>query len=199
MSFVGDVTNSFYGNFLLRDLVAKITPGVAVLFAALTLKYEPEFLIQQVRDMAIVEIVFFLSAAWILSFAFQALGIYLGLIKQWPYDMPMETSREYIVKFNRQAKIEEKRIVERYVVIKEACGLGHVALAMSIVMILLGTAARNSETPVEALMMFLRISWENCFILLLLVVVVLSLRLSHIKHLERQYSTYKAVAKEGLD
>jgi len=197
MSLVGEVTNSFYGNFLLRDLVAKITPGVTVLFAALTLKYEPEFLVQQIRDMSIVEIVFFLSSAWILAFAFQALGIYLGLIKQWPYDMPMETSREYIVKFNRQAKVEEKRIVERYVVIKEACGLGHVALAMSVVMFLIGTATRNSKTIAETLTTFLRISWDNSFVLLLVLAVILSLRLSHIKHLERQYSTYKAVAKEG--
>ena len=199
MSFLGDVTNSFYGNFLLRDLVEKIKPGIVVLFAKLTLKYEPEFLMQQIKDMALIEIVFFLSAAWILAFAFQALGIYLGLIKQWPYDMPMEKSREYIVKFNRQAKIEEKRIVERYVVIKEACGLGYVTLAISVVMLLIGTAARNSTTPVETLMTFLRMSWDNCLILLLLVIVVLSLRLSHLKHLERQYSTYKVVAKEVLN
>jgi len=193
MNNLTELINSFYNNFILRDIVAKIVPGVLLAFSIATLKYEPARVLKFIREGTTIELAFLIAASWVIAFGVQAIGEAMGVIRLWPKNLTSDHARKRIVCFGRRATAEEKRIVERYVVVKEACGLGYLALLIALVMILAGDAGRRGGGFGSALL----ISFSNHKLLIVSILLLLAaLWWTHDKHLKRQYETYDAVDLE---
>jgi SAM-dependent methyltransferase len=183
---IDQITNAIYTHFLLRDVVAKLAPGALLLFSLSTLKHEPAEVVDYVASAGPLFIVFGLSASWVAAFGLQALGELTKVISLWPRNMTRAASRETIVAFLHCASAEEKRVVERYVVIKEATGLGAVSLSVATLTLALGDGARGLG----------RIHQEMPFLSLSMVLVGL-LVWTHRQHLARQYETYEVVIQRA--
>jgi len=193
MNNLTELINSFYNNFILRDIVAKIVPGVLLAFSIATLKYEPARILKFIREGSTIELAFLIAASWVIAFGVQAMGEAMGVIRLWPMNLTSDQARKRIVCFGRRATTEEKRIVERYVVVKEACGLGYLALLIALVMILAGDAGRRGGGFGSALL----ISFSNHKLLIgSILLLLVALWWTHDKHLKRQYETYDAVDRE---
>ena len=193
MNNVTELVNSFYNNFILRDIVAKIVPGVLLAFSIATLKYEPSRVLKFIREASPIELAFVTAASWVISFGAQAMGEAVGLIRLWPRKLTSDQARKRIVCFGRRATAEEKRIVERYVVIKEACGLGYLALLIALFLILAGEAGRSAADFGSA---FLTSVSNHKLLISSTLLVSVALAWTHRKHLERQYGTYDVVDEE---
>lgn len=191
MNGLTELINSFYNNFILRDIVAKIVPGFLLAFSIATLKYEPSRIFKFIREASATELAFVTAGSWVIAFGLQAMGEALGLIRLWPKDLNSEQARKRIVCFGRRATPEEKRIVERYVVIKEACGLGYLALLMSLVMIIAGEASRNGAGAG-----LLHAVSNHKLLIGSTFLLAAAMWWTHCKHLKRQYDTYDAVDQE---
>jgi ubiquinone/menaquinone biosynthesis C-methylase UbiE len=193
MNGLTELVNSFYNNFILRDIVAKIVPGVLLAYSIATLKYEPARILKFIREASTIELAFLIAASWVIAFGVQAMGEARGLIRLWPKGLGSDKARKRIVCFGRRATAEEKRIVERYVVVKEACGLGYLAFLIALVMILAGDAGRSGAGFGPALWISL-----SSHKMLIGSTLLLSAALwwTHDKHLKRQYDTYDAVDQE---
>jgi SAM-dependent methyltransferase len=193
MNNLNELINSFYNNFILRDIVAKIIPGALLLFGITTLKYEPKHVFQFIREASAFETGFWIAASWVIAFGVQAIGEFTGFIRLWPKNQSIAESRNRIICFGRLANAEEKRIVERYVVIKEACGLGYLALTVALSLVVMGDAARKSIDMYGFCLALWNIASAHKLLISSAVVLSIALYWTHIKHLERQYATYDAV------
>lgn len=195
MNNIGELINSVYNNFVLRDIVGKIVPGALVLFGMASLRYAPERLFQFIRGATALETGFWIAAAWVVAFGVQAIGERTGLIRLWPKGEcdSIPKSRTEIICFGRRATADEKRIAERYVIIKEACGLGYFATAIALCLLVIGHEARRSNDVFEFANGLFQFALTNKLLFISAVVVLVGLYWTHLKHLERQYATYDAV------
>jgi phospholipid N-methyltransferase len=196
MNSLTELVNSFYNNFILRDIVAKIVPGVLLAFGVATLKYEPARILRFIREASTIELAFVTAASWVIAFGVQAMGEAVGLIRLWPRELTSDQARKRIVCFGRRATTEEKRIVERYVVIKEACGLGYLALLIALILILAGDAGRSVAGFGSA---FLNSLSSHKLLIGSTSLLLTALWWTHHKHLKRQYDTYDAVDQESAN
>jgi hypothetical protein len=83
--------DAFYQRFLLRDLFAKIVPGLAILFAigTLIMGFIPVF--EKVAQLSLGGWLVLVGFGWITGFAVQSVGEWRGLIIYYP----MRTNRLY--------------------------------------------------------------------------------------------------------
>ena len=176
--------------------MAKIVPGVPLVFSIAALKYEPSRIVKFIREASPIELAFAIGGSWIAAFGLQAIGEALRLIRLWPSELTSDQARKRIICFGRRATAEEKRIVERYVVIKEACGLGYLALLIAFVLIFAGDAGRSVGG--FGSVFFSSVSSHKLVIGSTLLLSV-ALWWTHHKHLERQYDTYDAVDHESAN
>jgi SAM-dependent methyltransferase len=189
-----ELFNSFYNNFILRDIVAKIVPGVLLTFSIATLKYEPARVLQYVREASTIELAFATAASWVIAFGVQAMGEARGLIRLWPKELNTDDVRRHMVCFGRRATVEEKRIVERYVAIKEACGLGYLTLLITLGLVIAGETVRSAAGYGAGLEHALL---NHKLLIVSTLLVSWALWWTHLAHLKRQYKFYNAVDEEA--
>lgn len=190
------IVSSLYTNFLLRDFAAKIVPGSALLLTLPLYHTSLESVIAAARGASILEILVFASIAWTVSYAVQTLGERRELIHQWPTNRNDVILRyQTRVLFSRFASDRERRLVERYVVIKEAGGTVFLTLLLCGALVVAQWTMDWVMTrwPIESAP-FLR-NW------LVPIVALIALayysKLSHEGHLRRQYGEIDAVITLG--
>lgn len=128
-----------YNEFVLRDVFGKIAPGMIVLVSVFLVSTDD-------IDVAMGKVVGLewwlwggvIGPAWLCGFAVQSLGEYVGLIRYFPAapkEQPEEKHfKEMYGELRRMwstANLRERRNHERFVVIKEACGIGGCGVAVS--------------------------------------------------------------------
>jgi len=125
--------DKIYTSFILRDLLAKVIPGIIVIFS---------FLIIIVKDIQVlINIInslwlFFFGLSWIVAFGIQSVGEKLKVIKYWPGKK--DDRIKWIGIYNQflsLASNEEKSNLERHIVIKEATGNLAISLILSLIII----------------------------------------------------------------
>lgn len=126
---VASVIDALYKHFLLRDLFAKIVPGLGVLLA---ITYDNP-IGTAVADLGgsvgwPVALVI-AGAAWIVGFAVQDIGEAVGIIQHQPPRYKNSDLRyDARIAFSKVASASERKQVERYAIIKEAAGNGATAI-----------------------------------------------------------------------
>lgn len=174
--------DALYGRFLLRDVFGKILPGwvtIIVILRRLDLSlFDMIGLQSQVAAFVVTS-----GIAWIISFALQEVGSYLGLISLWPKAAGSEEVRyPMLIRFLAVATDDEKRNVERLVVIKEATGLATVAILVAGVVWLTLMPVLGDHIAIGAVQYFV--------VLVLLFLGGAALRHSHVTHRNRE-QTYR--------
>jgi hypothetical protein len=128
--------DSFYNKFILRDIFAKITPGIIVIFTALYLfQGSIHGIVCFLKHLSVWQW-FLLPLAWIMGFFLQ----HLGLMSTWLTDPTYALSKseddknKLAERFDKKVRISIKddkeycKLLERAIIIKEACGNASMAL-----------------------------------------------------------------------
>jgi len=131
--------NAFYTRFVLRDLLAKITPGTIVLVAISTIFiWQPENVAHYLAGLTFWAWTILLAFSWITGITIQSIGEWLEKrkegwgIRYYPKDEFDDNHKEwfkFLVAFSHSDRVTDadKKRAERYAVIKEACGIGSIA------------------------------------------------------------------------
>lgn len=135
MNEISALFDSLYNKFIMRDLVAKITPGLIAIFATMvvmcgSIKSSIDFLCQFSHWQWLL-----LPIAWITGFVLQ----HTGIMTHWLTDLTYKNWRRkdedgqkerFRIKADILARKDAEflKALERTVVIKEACGNFSVAL-----------------------------------------------------------------------
>ena len=134
--------DALYDRLVLRDFFGKIVPGLVLLstiyFCFARWQKVPSSIgcIENIPSFAWLAI---FGLAWMLTFSVQAFGESCGktykrqLIHYYPPE-EFDNDKKFLEfkgKFNEVAYPDEKRQMERFVVIKEACGNGYVTILIS--------------------------------------------------------------------
>jgi hypothetical protein len=186
--------NAFYTHFVLRDLLAKITPGAIVLVAiSMIFIWQPENVARYLAELSFWAWTIFLAFSWIIGITLQSIGEFLG-IGSYPKEK-FKTHKEWFefhVEFSHSVRVTEanKNRVERYAVIKEACGIGSIALlivnillAVKIVFLLEDFLVVGGYDKIGILIIGLVIA----------IIFMFSLHRMHKEHVQRQYDYMLAV------
>jgi len=180
---------AFYTKLLLRDFFAKIVPGSIVLVAIVVSKLDFSDFTETVEaiEKFLSIIPFYLwviiaGLAWIMGFAVQSVGEFLGAIRYHPKTVSREQVYKSRTQFDAIASKNDQMRLERYVVIKEACGNGY----MGIVIALFYNFVSNISQ-------FSTILLENWASYLLSVLIMIFLARMHFEHVDRQHKVMSAV------
>ncbi len=150
MKEISKIFESLYGDFLLRDLFAKIVPGFVVLATVFCLHDADRF------EKVIVlfnwaAILLAAGVCWILGFGIQQLGELTKLLKHHPKSFDDSKKRYGLrTEFDRFASDKEKKQTERYAVIKESTGNLATALLVVIVMLVANRLYEVISDPIYA-------------------------------------------------
>lgn len=196
MGELASLFDAFYYRFLLRDFLAKVTPGVVVLISVfLTLSGTTEKLIDYLAILSFWTWILIIALGWIVGIATQGLGEILHLIRYYPKWLDKNKKKRlehkaWLKMFNNFLKNpipSEERNFERLVVIKEACGNGYVALIISIFFLFLGILKNIIVSKCN----FLNWLSSNVIplfpVLIFVLILILSLAYMHYVHVQRQF------------
>jgi len=136
----GSFFDNLYSQFLLRDLFAKIAPGfVAICATAYFLVGSAEELVDLPKGLSFWQGLILLALCWIAGLILQHGGIRAGLLTDRVYllwtserDEDKKRLHEYFsedVRMITPAPRHFRKVRERAIVIKEACGNGSIALS----------------------------------------------------------------------
>ncbi len=170
------IVEAFYARFILRDLLAKITPGSIVLLAMAKNIAINDVLISLISNFSFVFGVLIISISWIVGFGIQGLGEKLKLIKY----HENEEAQENYSKFLKYGDKDQQKDVERVVVIKETCGNSYIAL---IIMFIINLCYMVMDENYVSLKEILFKNFPN---LIILIILIYSLRYMHFEHVKRQ-------------
>lgn len=171
------IVEAFYSRFILRDLLAKITPGAIVLLVVCSNINFDNIVVELLKSSNLIVCILFFSIAWIVGFAIQGIGELLGLIK---YHENEEAEKNYH-RFLIEGKEDQQKDVERMVVIKETCGNSYVALLMVLVITLTNKILNNNWLVKGDIINYI-----------MLLIFIISLRYMHNEHVKRQNKVVKA-------
>lgn len=131
MDQLGNLFDAFYTRFVLRDFFGKIIPGFLLLSTvALCLRSAAE-LLDDAKTLPVTLWIVILGASWIAGFAVQGLGDRHDPIFHRPEDLDNRLADLREMMFHQVGTDYERWRWERFVVIKEACGNGYLALLVS--------------------------------------------------------------------
>lgn len=116
-----EILSLIYNRFYLRDLFGKIIPGF-VFCGGIYLVLEGLEIVPLV-EINLPLVIVLIGISWILGFCVQSFGEWIRVIRYYPisYKKQSDFYTAYL-SFQSQATEHEKEDVERFVVIKEACG-----------------------------------------------------------------------------
>lgn len=136
MNDIVTIFDAFYSKFVLRDFLAKIVPGL-ILLASIAISLAPSisFIITYVVSMSFWCWIAIFGMAWIASFAVQSFAEKYGFIRYYPEELDETRYYNEQITFSEISSILEKQIVERFKVIKEACGNSYVTLSIALILL----------------------------------------------------------------
>lgn len=165
---------AFYSRFILRDLLAKITPGM-ILLTTITYIVNDGFPLN--INISFVIGVFVVSFAWIIGFAIQGLGELTRTIRYHKNKESKENYWKYMQQLEKNGKNNDKDL-ERIVVIKETCGNASLSIFLSGILLVLYICLVDmpSDTTLIKLVP----------VFVLYIILLVSLYSMHLKHVLRQ-------------
>ena len=140
MDAASSMIDKLYTRYLLRDFVAKILPGLFVLFSAAFSLEHPFAPIAFSRRLPVWGWLLLLGLAFIAGFSVQAIGEITGWTRIYN-DGPSRDSKAREKAIDRMVKLQQRELPwatqqrERYVVLKEMAGNSSLALIMGIILI----------------------------------------------------------------
>jgi hypothetical protein len=135
---ISSLFDSFYNKFILRDIFAKITPGIIVIFVALYY-YQGSIhgIVCFLKSLSAWQW-FLLPLAWIMGFFLQGLGLMFNILEDPTYKLSKSNDEnkkeELAARFDKKVHIsvrddkEYGKLLERAIIIKETCGNAGMAL-----------------------------------------------------------------------
>ncbi len=182
------IFDSFYTRFVLRDLLAKIVPGATVLLTISITVTDPKCVFDYLADLRFWTWIFLTAFSWTVGIAIQGIGDKIRLIRNYPkWEVPgqrefkLETWYKKIIEFHRVASEDEKQKLERFGVIKEACGNEYVALF------------------IPTILLFIRIvklyDFDLAVAIIIVIIFMCSLCYMYHEHLQRHYKYLEEVLK----
>ncbi len=170
-----NLVESFYSRFVLRDLFGKILPGFIALFGVgLFVGRSPQQLATFAKDMPTGFWIVGTGLAWLAGMGVQGVGEITYMFRDAPASLGDRSAvYKYLMRFREVQEEGLTRTIERLTVIKEACGIGSVALLLLLVAftVSVGCDALTRHRP----------------LLLSLTVGMLLLQYMHRRHLSREY------------
>ena len=195
MNDLGQLFDAFYSHFILRDFFGKIAPGTIFLSALALWFKSPTDLLEISKGIPLVLWLLFLAIAWLAGFAVQSFGEYefraLGPLIL--YDPRFPEKADYGADFHVDYRDllrtgeypQDDRQIERFVVIKEACGNGYVAILLSIGVLALKVGHNIALNFGVGLLDHELVATAQVIVFLLPIMVLL--RRMHYEHVWRQY------------
>ncbi len=184
MSDLVALFDAFYERLLLRDVFGKVIPGLVVLVAIAASASTPSRVLAYADSMSFGVWVIVLGAAWIVAFSIQAFGEKTGLIQYYASKWNDEQFYSQSLAFEACADPVQRQQLERFIVIKEACGNGYLAASFALALFVLDRMVESGWS--WSFLQGLKDSWH---LLLVAVGLVYFLAKMHFIHVERQ-STY---------
>jgi len=137
MKEIKELITSLYNDFLLRDLFAKIVPGMIVIITSLYIMNTEQIYHQISSEIKGVLVFLLVGTSWTVGYAIQQIGEIFKLIIHHPKQYnDSEVRYSFRLKFNKLATKTELQQVERFAVIKEASGNMAISLLFVIIIIL---------------------------------------------------------------
>lgn len=164
---MGDFFDAIYCRFVLRDLASKIVPGAITISGVLLITSLAGVRFPRNPSVPIWLLMF--GVAWITGLAVQALGELTGWIEFFPEsdvdgEVSADTYRERRLRAHRTADARESQELERFLVLKEASGIGAVAFGLFAACAIIWFALRSWSwpeiaIPVTALVIAALLTW----------------------------------------
>ena len=196
MSELTNIFDSFYSRFVLRDFLAKIIPGLILIFALGSAATSTGF-IGIYTIMSFGAWLVLLGVAWIAGFAVHSFGMLFRLIKYVPDGVDVKEFSKQELEFYKKLGLEEQRRYERLAVIKDTCGNTFVAFLLLLAIFILDGIADWISSGVAA---STSVSFGALYSILAFIVVVVGLayllRKAHLDYLGWQHE-YMTQALEG--
>jgi len=200
MNQLTNVFDAFYSRFLLRDLCGKILPGSILLFSIAAIRFSYSQISQFLTSMPWELWIAGAASGWVAGCAVQALGEWSGLL--WPFPgqpvrwaqqrhniivrgfagvpslflrsnrMRLNTGYINVRSFGMVASPGEQKLLERFVVIKEACGNTSLALFGALIarvaksLIALAESGVSFDLPGLLVTLSIVIAWVAMILLL---------------------------------
>lgn len=155
MQGIAEAIKYFYQEFILRDVLAYVTPGAIIVGCVLLLQYKDlAAIISILKDIPFVASIPIFGALFLIGFGLQNLGEMIGLLK-WHERVNDEEHLRYLQAFHDSTRSDEsgwlERTRERISVKKNASGT--VAMAFGIVLILVSLTVWNPSLLSWAVML----------------------------------------------
>jgi len=197
MSDFSDFFESFYSKFILRDIAAKVTPGLIFVFSIAASASSVASVFAYMAAMSLWVWVSLYAVAWIAAFAVQSFAEKASLIRYFPSSVVQSEFYDVQIEFARICSSDEKQQRERFVVIKEACGNSYVSLTIATLILILGAIIEASFNGTA----FWPWAWQASHRVLLPILVlagtIVFLRKMHFIHVEREFLFMKRVLEIG--
>jgi phosphoglycolate phosphatase len=184
MSNTTTIIEALYNNFLLRDIFAKIVPGLLLVIAIVYKNSIGEGALDVACRLGWPTIIIGAGFAWVIGFAIQGIGEITKIIKHHPKSYTNSKIRYALrVNFKNIASLSESQQVERYAVIKEATGNGATSIILIIFVIFFRILIPND----------LKFSWAIIFPGAVLISLAFMLLYASRNHARKQYEYMESV------
>ena len=179
MSEIGDGIQYLYSKFIMRDLISFVTPGAIIVGSSLLLHWELNWLLELFKSIPFIFYIPIFGILYMVGFAVQCLGAeILHIIK-----FGNKTEEEYYMFLVKSKEFDSEKNMsqhERFVVLKQMCGNG--ALAIFIASVLLAIK----------LWIPLYYPWV---LGIMIVLLIISLYKGHLVHVQRQETWEDVISK----
>lgn len=214
MADLEQLADTLYSRFILRDFVGKVVPGALLTVSTLQSVTFPHSLLDNLSSLPAAIWLALLGFCWIAGFIVQWLGAILGT-RSYPHigDKIPGTSARHTkantpasdVEFHRAVLkyrhlgSQETQQLERFTVIKEACGNGYVSLILASAVCLAAAMWTVRHLgfvgSIEWLTSGITSFWPG---LVILVVSIVALWRVHREHVEKEWNLLSGVKRDAV-
>lgn len=188
--------DAFYSRFVLRDLFAKIVPGMMLLSAMAMSLTSSSSVLTYVASVSFWFWIAIFSAAWIIAFAVQALAEKYDLIRYYPKGLEQIQIYDMLIQFYKISSVLEKQQIERLVVIKEACGNGYMALSISLLLLVVDGILDTYNVGTPLIQWIFSELFRVGHVFIVLLGAIYFLRKMHFIHVDRQHDYMVRVLRQ---
>ena len=141
------ILDKIYDKFILRDLFAKIIPGLILIASFFYLLSGNIIEIEKIGKSLWC---FLIGLSWIVAYGIQSFGELSHLIKY--YNKNFKTDEDWYNEYNlflNNSTIAEKSICERFIIIKEATGNLAISLILSLILLTTKSITEDYHTIIS--------------------------------------------------
>lgn len=191
MSDLSNLFDAFYSQFVLRDFFGKIIPGFLLILSiavSLTSLNETD---EYLKSMSGWMWLMTGGVGWIGGFLVQSFGEVCGFFRAFPKNSTFKESFQKLIRFSKSPQLtdHERRTLERFVVIKEACGNSYIAISIASLILLSDKLFNKSHVTLEG--------FQLIMIVCLIIFSVIFLGHMHFKHVKNQDQFVDAFLEEA--